>query len=49
MNAHVARLEQDLAAIGQAPRHQILHHLLLAVDGHALADQIAEIDVVQRR
>ena len=35
-------------AVGEQPRHQILHHLLLAVDGDALADQLAEVDVVQR-
>ena len=47
VNADVARLEQDLATIRKAPVDQILHHLLLAVDGHALADELAEIDVVQ--
>src|SRR5215813_6554085 len=47
VNAHVARLEQNLAAVGEPPRDQVLHHLLLAVDGHALADELAEIDVVQ--
>src|SRR5262245_10046284 len=48
VHAHVARLEQNLSAIGKPPRDQVLHHLLLAVDGHALADELAEIDVVQR-
>ena len=47
MDADVGRLEQDLAAIGEPPVDQILHHLLLAIDGHALADELAEIDVVQ--
>src|SRR5262249_49160803 len=47
VDAHVARLEQNLAAVGEPPRDQVLHHLLLAVDGHALADELAEIDVVQ--
>src|SRR5262249_10201793 len=42
-----ARLEQNLTAVGVPPLDQVLHHLLLAVDGHALADEIAEIDVVQ--
>ena len=31
----------------EPPGDQILYDLLLAVDGHALADQLAEIDVVQ--
>src|SRR6516164_8406686 len=47
VHAHVARLEQNLAAVREPPRDQVLHHLLLAVDGHALADELAEIDVVQ--
>src|SRR5216684_4671343 len=45
--ADVDRLEQDRSAVGQPPRDQVLYHLLLAVDGHALPDQLAEIDVVQ--
>ena len=48
MDADIGRLEQDLTAIGKPPRDQILHHFLLAVDGDALTDQIAEADVVQR-
>src|SRR5262249_4209244 len=47
VHAHVARLEQNWPAAGEPPLDQVLHHLLLAVDGHALADEIAEIDVVQ--
>src|SRR5262249_3930254 len=47
VHAHVARLEQNLPAVGEPPLDQVLHHLLLAVDGHALADELAEIDVVQ--
>ena len=47
VHAHVARLEQNLPAVGEPPLGQVLHHLLLAVDGHALADELAEIDVVQ--
>jgi hypothetical protein len=47
MDAHVARLEQNLPAVGEPPRNQVLHHLLLAVDGYALAHEVAEIDVVQ--
>ena len=37
----VLDLEQDLPAVGEALRDQVLHHLLLAVDGDALADQLA--------
>src|SRR5262249_20431854 len=48
VDADVLDLEQDLDAVGKKARHQVLHHLLLAVDGNALADQVAEIDVVQR-
>ncbi len=48
MDAHIGHLEQDLTAIGEPARDQILHHFLLAVDGDPLADQIAEADVVQR-
>src|SRR5262249_1658022 len=48
VHAHVADFEQDLPAIGEPARHQILDDLLLAVDGHALADQLAKIDVMQR-
>src|SRR5262249_45415462 len=48
VHAHVARLEQNLPAVGEPPLDQVLHHLLLAVDGHALAPELAEIDVVQR-
>src|SRR5262249_28474270 len=47
VHAHVTRLEQNFPAVGEPPRDQVLHHLLLAVDGHALADELAEIDVVQ--
>jgi hypothetical protein len=47
MDADVARLEQDLTAVREAPVDQVLHHLLLTIDGHALADELAEIDVVQ--
>ena len=48
MNGDVGRLEQDLPAIGESARNQVLDHLLLAVDGDALPDQLLEIDVVQR-
>src|SRR5215475_3105024 len=47
VDAHVARLEQNLSAVGEPPRDQVLHHLLLAVDGYALAHEVAEIDVMQ--
>ena len=39
VHAHIACLEQNLAAVGEPPLDQILHHLLLAVDGDALADE----------
>src|SRR5262245_13651161 len=45
--AHVVDLKQDLGALREPFRHQILDHLLLAVDGDALANQLAKIDVVQ--
>ena len=48
VQADVVDLEQDLPAIGEPFRHQVLDHLLLAVDGDALAHQLAKIDVVQR-
>src|SRR5262249_15515619 len=47
VHAYVARLEQNLPAVGKPPLDQVLHHLLLAVDGPALAGELAEIDVVQ--
>ena len=48
VDADVGDLEQDLSAVGEPAGDQVLHHLLLAVDRDALADQLAEIDVVQR-
>src|SRR5687768_10135887 len=48
MDAGVGGLEQDLSAVGETARDQILDHLLLAIDGDALADQFLEIDMVQR-
>jgi hypothetical protein len=44
----VRALEQDLPAVGEPARDQVLHHLLLAIDGNALADQLSEVDVMQR-
>ncbi len=40
-------LEQDLRIVGEPARDQILHDLLLAIDGDAATDQLAEIDTVQ--
>jgi hypothetical protein len=40
--------KKDLAAVGEPPRDQILDDLLLAVDRDALADQVAEIEMMQR-
>ena len=48
VNTDICHLEQDPTAIGEPTRDQILQYFLLAVDGDALADQIAEADVVQR-
>ena len=48
VNGDVGGLEQDLSAIRKSARNKILDHLLLAVDGDALPDQLDEIDVVQR-
>ena len=36
VDADAIDLEQQRPAVGEPPRHQILHHLLLAVDGDAL-------------
>ena len=47
MDADAVDLEQQRPAIGKSALHQILHHLLLAVDGDALVDQRLEIDAVQ--
>src|SRR5262245_5258307 len=47
VDTHVVRLEQNCAAVGKSTRDQIFYDFLLAVDGHAFADEIAEIDVVQ--
>src|SRR5260370_4288590 len=46
-DAHVACLEEYCPAVREPPLDQILYHFLLAVDGHTLADELAEIDVVQ--
>ncbi len=47
VDADIGSLEQDPPAVGEPACDEVLHHLLLAVDGDALADQVAEIDVVQ--
>src|SRR5260370_28868153 len=46
-DAQVACLEEYCPAVREPPLDQILYHFLLAVDGHTLADELAEIDVVQ--
>src|SRR5436190_24207853 len=48
VHADVGHLEQDLAAIREPARDQILDHLLLAIDGDAPSHQLAKVDVVQR-
>ena len=47
MHADRFNFEHNLPTIGEPPRDQILHDLLLAVDGDALADELAEVDVMQ--
>ena len=47
VHADVVDLERIAHAVGEQPRDQVLHHLLLAVDGDALADQLAEVDVMR--
>ena len=47
VHADAVDLEQKRPAVGKPACHQILHHLLLAVDGDALVDQRLEIDAVQ--
>ena len=47
MDADVVDLEQQRPAVGEPALNQILHHLLLAVNGDALVHQRLEIDAVQ--
>src|SRR6266568_1035015 len=47
MNADVLDLEQDLAAAAKPRGNQVLDHLLLAIDGDVLADEIGEIQMMQ--
>ena len=47
IDAHVAHLEQNLPAVVEELGDQVLHHLLLLVDGDTPADQRPEIDVVE--
>ena len=39
-------LEADVAAVGEPGRDEVLHDLLLPVDGDALADEAGEVDPV---
>jgi hypothetical protein len=48
MQTDIVDLEQDLSAIGEPFRHEVLDHLLLPVDGDALAHQFTKVDVVER-
>ena len=48
VHAYVLDLEQNLLAVGEEPRDDVFHHLLLAVDRHTPVDQLAEVEVVQR-
>ncbi len=48
MQTHVLDVKENLAAVGQPSRDQILDDLLLAVDRDPLADQTTEIEMMQR-
>src|SRR5262249_59806001 len=48
VNADVLDLEQNLAAGIEARGDQIFDDLLLAVDGDVLADEIGEVEMMQR-
>jgi hypothetical protein len=47
MDAHVAHLKQQRTAVSEAALDQILHHLLLPVNGDTLVHERPEIDAVQ--
>ena len=49
VNADVVDLEQQRPAVGEPLLDQVVHHLLLVVDGDALVDQRLEVDAVQAR
>ena len=44
VHADIVRLELDLSTSGEACGDQVLHHLVLAVDHHMLANEVGEID-----
>jgi hypothetical protein len=48
VHADVVGLEHDLPTSGEPCSNQILHHLVLAVDHHMLANQVGEIDPMIR-
>ena len=47
-NGDVLHLEMQRPAGRDARGHQILHHFLLAVDGHDMAGELAEVDAMAR-
>jgi hypothetical protein len=47
VHAHIAHFKENLSALMQPQLDQVFDDLLLAVDGDALAHQLAKIDVVQ--
>ncbi len=48
MHADIVRLEHDVPTSGEACGNQVLHHLVLAVDHHVLANEVGEIDPMIR-
>ena len=46
VHADIIGLEHDLPARGQTRSDQVLHHLVLAVDHHVLADEIGKINAM---
>src|SRR6266536_2505804 len=46
MYADVQGVEHDLPACGDARGDEVLHHLVLAVDHHVLADEVRQVDAM---
>ena len=44
LDTDVVDVEENLAAVGEPPGDEVLHHLVLAIDQDALADERFEID-----
>src|SRR5690349_12900103 len=47
VDAYVAHLKQKRTAVSQTALDQILHHLLLAINGNTLIHERLEVDTVQ--